>query len=163
MVILWQYSSHFYTLNSSTSFHAANDHSAADANADTNEIWWGAGSDVTKWVALFSCNFLNTSDSMWATIMGRVHQIMGFGSVMYIHSDQGDYLGDQLYDGEEIKTAFMDTCRVYQPYNSTPTICRVLYAYMSRSDTIESFSSKPPSIQSGEEPYYYLTVTVQPN
>ena len=156
-------SSHFYTKNSSTSFHEQNQHSDGESNADTCEIYWGYGSAITKWVALFSCNFLNTSDTLWNSVMWGAHQVLGFGSVMYIHSGQGTRFAQYLFNGKEVRQAFLDSCKEFQPYNDTPTICTVLFANRSDHDTIMSFSDKPPSIFSGEEQYYYQNITVQPN
>lgn len=133
-----------------------------EANVNSYEVWWGDGTDTkTKWVTTYSCNFLNNSGDYWSSIMQGVHLVMGFGSVMYIVSDEGDYYGDKLREGAKVKDAFFEGNRLYQPTNSTPTICRVLGADISKDDTISSYSRKPAPI-GGNDTYYYWTITVQP-
>lgn len=158
---------HYFTLNSSTNLHPSGESGEAEdyANADSYEILWGYDGDgvtpITKWVTTYNCNFLNTSGDYWTSIMQGVHLVMGFGSVMYVVADEGKTYGKKIREGEQIKTAFFDSARQYQPLNSDPVTVRVLGADISRSDTITNYSSKPQPIGSGEQ-YYYWTITVQP-
>ncbi|MHB8062971.1 MAG: DUF6345 domain-containing protein [Ruminiclostridium sp.] len=163
-------SMHYFTMNSSTDFHPDNGdqgHAEDIANADSQEVWWGYDvydvNPITKWVTTYSCNFLNTSGNGWNSIMQGVHLVMGFGSVMYIVADEGKTYGKKLREGTEIKTAFFDTAKQYQPQNSTPTIVRVLGAGISEHDTLTNYSEKPKPIGDANESYYYWTTTVQPN
>ncbi len=162
-------SMHYFTLDSSTDFHPDNGdagHAEDAANADSYEVYWGYDiqdyKPLTKWVTTYNCNFLNTSGDYWSSIMQGVHLVMGFGSVMYIVADEGKTYGKKLREGAEIKTAFFDAAKQYQPLNSTPTTVRVLGAAISEHDTLTNYSEKPAPIGSDNEDYYYWTVTVQP-
>ncbi|MEQ8197203.1 MAG: DUF6345 domain-containing protein [Clostridiaceae bacterium] len=149
---------HFYTLNSNTNFHTSegDDYS----NADSQEIWWGLNG-VTKWVATFSCNLLNSSGPKWTSIMGGVHQVLGYASTMYLDSRQTSYFASQIgYGTYSIKQGFFDSNAIYQPNTgSTPTVARVLAANISANDTLRSYSRKPAKIQDGTDTYNYWTIS----
>ncbi|GMX62936.1 hypothetical protein Elgi_27430 [Paenibacillus elgii] len=161
-------SNHFYTMNSSSLFHPSGDEGEREdnANADSNEIWWGyEGYNVspkTKWVSTYSCNFLNDSNPKWASIMQGVHMVTGFGNVMYMYSDEGTYYSTQLRQNAKIKDAFFNAARAYQIHSADPVIARVLAADISKDDTIQNYSRKPAPI-GGSDEYYYWSLTVQPS
>lgn len=58
---LGQSAAHFYTLNSSTNFHAYGDHFNSLANAKWDEIRWGANQQ--RWATMQTCNFLRNNNS----------------------------------------------------------------------------------------------------
>jgi len=149
---------HLFTLNSTTNFHTIENQNSA--NADVQEIWWGANGAQTKWVTTFSCNLLNSSDPKWNSIMGGVHLVLGFGRVMYLDSAQGTVYGDDLGLGTSFKDAFFNTNMSFQPKNDTPTLCRVLGAIASQYDNINYYSGTPSTIQSSPQSYSYWDVTV---
>lgn len=153
---------HYYTLNSSSSYHASGDtgEKNTSANLTTAEARWGKTGTSTKWVALFSCNFLNTSDSQYNQMMQGIHTCMGFGSVMWVDSRQGTMLGAELRIGRNIIDAFLDGATIYQSGKcDKDVIAKVIYASKSRSDVVFTYSSKPNPIGSGET-YYSITRTI---
>lgn len=158
---------HYYTLNSSTSFHPNSEAGHADnqANANSDEIWWGYNyngvTSKTKWVVTYSCNMLWSGGSGWAGIMQGVHMVCGFASVMYIVADEGTVFGQKLYQGNTVMSSFFDAAFLYQPLNSTPTTVRVLTADISQNDKINSYSVKPLPI-GGIDTYSYWDMVVQP-
>lgn len=154
---------HYYTLNSTTNYHASGDSGeiANAANVTTVEADWGKSGTDTKWVATFSCNFVNTSDSSYNTMMQGIHIYMGFGSVMWVDSREGALFGKELRNGNNIIDSFLDGVSKYQSGKCTnPVIAKTIYADISRNDTILNYSAKPSSIQSGTTTYYSITRTV---
>lgn len=123
---------------------------------------WGGGYSGEQWVTTFSCNFLNTDDPDWYSMMNGVHSVCGYGSVMYLDPRLGADYARNLVVGQTVKEAFFNANMVYEPENSTPTICRVLAADISQNDTIRSYSKKPLPITDGTEKYSYWDLTVQP-
>lgn len=158
---------HFRVMNSyNTADHSNEAHN--DLNADSNEIWFGYNSSgitsQTKWVSTYSCNFLNTSGPQWSSIMQGAHMVTGFGSLMYVHANEGKTLGYNLWDeNNKILDSFFSGARQFQPYgNDAQVIARVLYAERSEYDSLGSYSTKPEPIGTAGENYYYQSITINP-
>lgn len=107
---------------------------------------WGKNGSKTKWVSIFSCNFLNTDDqyAKKENIMNGLHALMGFSTKMYIDSRQGTYYATCLREGGNIIDSFFDSCYMCQRKKISGGVTAVVYyASKSRNDTIYEYSSKP--------------------
>ena len=146
---------HYYTCNSSTTFHKSGVENDASSNLLTTEARWGQRGTQTRWVALFTCNFLNSKDSQYTKMMQGLRICMGFGSTMYVDSRQGEMLGEDLYDGENIIDSFLKGASAYQD-EEVDGSCEavVIYTADSRDDTIKSSLTRQEPI--GGSTYYYV-------
>lgn len=133
-----------------------------NANFFTTDAKWGSMISAAKWVTTFSCNFLNTNDPDWYSMMNGVHSVCGYGTVMYLNPRLGADYARNLVVGQTVKEAFFNANMVYEPQNDHPVICRVLAADISQDDTIRSYSKTPLPIASDLEKYSYWDLTVQP-
>lgn len=148
---------HYYTCNSSTSFHNSSTESIGSSNLTTAEARWGKAGTQTRWVALFTCNFLNSNDSQWCMMMQGIRVCMGFGTTMWIDSREGEMFGEDLYDGEKIIDAFLDGASTYQSGKITGGVeAKAIYTSATRNDTIESSTARQTPI-GGDTTYYVIT------
>lgn len=148
---------HYYTCNSSTVFHSSGAESTGSSNLTTVEARWGKLGTQTRWVALFTCNFLNSDDSQYYMMMQGIRVCMGFGSTMWIDSREGTMFGSDLYDGENIIDSFLDGASTYQSGKITGGVkARVIYTTTTRDDTIEGSTARKTPI-GGQIVYHVLT------
>lgn len=134
---------HFYTKNSSTNF-CGSDKYTPDSNLLTTETEWGGGTAKTKWVALYSCNFLNQEDGCYKLPLNGIHQVLGFSTRMYVVSDCGKLFAQYLTSGKDIRTSFiMSAYTEILPRMNEKCVVTILSAKQSVNDTIYKYSSKP--------------------
>ncbi len=154
---------HYYNLNSFTDFHPSSNEGMSDANLTTKEAEWGKSGTATRWVATYSCNFLNTEDSYCRNMMQGINIMMGFSSTMYINSNEGMALGMDLGLGENIIDSFLaDAAKNQNGCLDNEGVAMVIYASAARNDTIYSYAyvnSKPNPI-GGSTAYYSITRTI---
>lgn len=138
---------HFYTNNGNKPHLATlGGESQGNCNLTTIEASeWGGSGTKTKWVAIFSCNFLNTYDqyAKKENIMNGLHILMGFSTKMYVDSRQAVAFSQAMRDGQKIIESFFSSCSYQTNRIKGGTTAVVYYAKKSRNDTIYSFSSKP--------------------
>lgn len=140
---------HFYTKNSNTNFTGADKYNK-EANLMTTEAKWGSGNAKTKWVALYTCNFLNQDDGCYKIMLEGVHQVLGFSTKMYIVSDCGYWFAKYLTAGYDIDSSFiMSAYKEILPRMDEKCVVTILSAKQSASDTIYKYSSKPSPIGRG--------------
>ncbi|ASS73768.1 hypothetical protein CIG75_01460 [Tumebacillus algifaecis] len=118
----WAYSngkgagSHFYTANSSSTFHTSE--TQDNSNAQWDEIRWGGSS--MRWATMYQCNFLrnggisSNETKIWNMFQG-LHLMMGFSSIMYLDSREGSRYAARIGAGWTIKESFFDAAAYYQP------------------------------------------------
>ena len=153
---------HYYTCNSTTKYHGSGDaEERKDAsNLTTVEARWGKGSAKTRWVALYTCNFLNTNDSNWNQMMQGIRVCMGFSSKMYVNSDEGKLFGLDLYYGKKMIDSFLDNAQYFQSGKVTGGVkARVIYTNATRNDTINSSKLQQAPI-TGSGSYYSIVRTI---
>ncbi|TCP55935.1 hypothetical protein EV586_103594 [Tumebacillus sp. BK434] len=144
--------SHFYTANSSTTFHTSE--TQESSNAQWDEIRWG--DDSMRWATMYQCNFLrnfgNTAyeTKIWNMFQG-LHLMMGFSSIMYLDSAEGGRYAARMGAGWTIKDSFFDAAAYYQPQlpygDSDPTgsvIARVKGYSTKGSDNYASSTAAAP-------------------
>ena len=146
---------HYYTCNSSTSFHKSGVETDVSSNLFTSEARWGRSGTQTRWVALFTCNFLNSKDPQYTQMMQGIRICMGFGSTMYIDSRQGTMFGEDLYEGVNIIDSFLRGASTYQR-GMVDGGCEavVIYTDNTRDDTIKTVLARQEPI--GGSTYYYV-------
>lgn len=156
------HSAHFYTLNSSTTFHTSE--SDGRANAQWDEIRWGSGN--MRWATMHSCNFLANLGSttketqIWNMFRG-LHLMMGYASIMYLDSREGSYYTARIGAGATIKDSFFDAASRYQPQllptdssinnpsSGLPSVAARVKGYSSKSsDKWDSTTEAAPSYSS---------------
>lgn len=152
---------HYFTLNSSSKFHTSTDYDEHlwDSNLTTKEAEWGKAGTKTRWVGLFSCNFLNTDDPYYNHMMQGINICMGFETVMYIDSNQGYQFATDMGLGGNIIDCFLEGCSMYQTKKcTTDVVAKAIYAENARDDTLYNYAykySKPEPI-GGATKYYSL-------
>lgn len=150
---------HYFTCNSTTKYHGETETEERKdiSNLTTVEARWGKGSANTRWVALYTCNFLNTNDSQWKKMMEGIRVCMGFSSTMYVHSDEGKLFGLDLYYKKKMIDSFLDNAEYFQSGKvSGGVIARAIYTNATRNDTITTSPvQQAPISESGS--YYSIT------
>ncbi len=155
---------HYFTQNSFTSFHTSTNTSecSASSNLTTKEAEWGKTGTKTRWVSLFTCNFLNTNDGYYNHMMQGINICMGFETTMYIDSNQGYQFATDMGLGGNIIDCFLDGCSMYQTKKCTnDVVAKAIYAEKARNDTLYSYAyptTKPTPI-GGSTKYYSIKRT----
>lgn len=77
----------------------------------------GYGDAITKWLVVYTCNFLNTvqGDPYVLNMLsngGRL--VLGAGSKSYIDGEEGTYFGMYLAQGKTFKDAYFDAAKKAQ-------------------------------------------------
>lgn len=148
---------HYYTCNSSSKFHNSKNESAGSSNLTTAEARWGKSGTQTRWVALFTCNFLNSKDSQCGMMMQGLRVCMGFGTTMWIDSREGEKFGEDLYDGKKMIDAFLDGASMYQSGKIDGGVeAKAIYTPSTRNDTINSSTARQEPI-GGDTSYFVVT------
>ncbi len=152
---------HYYTLNSYTQFHKKETEDGA--NLTTTEAKWGKKGTSTRWVITFTCNFLNTIDPSYNSMMQGINIMMGFSSRMYINPRCGTALGSDMGLGCNIIDAFLNDNAKNQ-LSDEDTYAKVIYAEKARNDTIYNYAypNKPDPI-GGTTKYYSITRKIPAN
>lgn len=111
-------SAHFYTLNSSSSFHNKTTETAAASNAQWDDIRWGK--NKMRWATMYTCRFLSNDGSttnetkIWNMFRG-LRLMNGFATRMYLDSREASLYASRIAEGWTIKNAFVDAAYYYQP------------------------------------------------
>lgn len=148
---------HFYTNNSNKVFHKKENESGA--NLDVIEANWGSGASKTKWVVVYACNFLNSTDGCYKSVLNGVHQVLGFSTKMYITKECSGVFAFYLSHGFSIRDSFFwSAIEEMGPNMNEKCIATVLTAKQSVEDTIFNYSSKPSPWGRGGTYYQYDAV-----
>lgn len=151
---------HYFTQNSFTSFHNTTDYSESSysSNLETTEAAWGKTGTKTRWVALFTCNFLNPIDSKYNNMMQGISICMGFETTMYLVGTQGWQFASDMGYGYPIIDSFLDGCEIHQTGKcDNDVVATAIYYYKARNDTIYSYNMvRPVSID--KNPSIYRTI-----
>lgn len=154
---------HYYTMNSNSRFHSQSNESAYASNVSCAEVAWGKTASYTRWVALYTCNFLNTDDQTYSNMMQGINICMGFSTSMYVDSREGGAFGKDVGSGEKIIDSFLANAAKYQSKKlGHDIVATAIYAKDARNDTIDTFgyrNTSPASIFNGGE-YYSISRTI---
>jgi hypothetical protein len=116
-----------------------NSHSAADLNFSLSEANFGYGNAVTKWVLLYTCNFINESSlANVRTMMKGCNIVMGYDGQSYLNEPQGTQIGTNLRVGKTIINSFFSTGNLHMQYGGFATIARAVYINDAYGDTINT-------------------------
>lgn len=157
---VYRNSLHYYTMNSFTNFHTTASETVDSSNLTTMEAEWGKSGTKTRWVAAYSCNFLNTTAYNYNHMMQGINIMLGFGTTMYINSNEGMGFAMDLGLGANIIDSFLaDAARNQAGTLDKDGQAKAIYAASARNDTLYSYayaSSKPNPI-GGSTKYYSIT------
>ncbi len=151
---------HFHVVSASNTTHS-------DATSSSNNASSQSTRFNHKYVAMYTCNWLNwgtTTQSVnaFSTMSSGCRQELGFATVMYLDSREGNMFGYRMVDYvEPIKTAFFESAKYYQPQNSNTVKARVCVWNSAANDTFYSgATTRAPGYASNSSQYSYYTVEI---
>lgn len=156
-------SGHFSTANGNT--HPSGTEANVDTNFEYGEAYWGTENgnpSKTKWVTMYSCNFLNyeTNLTKWGktdwNILDGIHMLLGYATTMYIVGAEGEYYGSLLYNQNKVKDAFFTAAQRYQTANSEDVIARIIYPGSTENDTIATYGYRPVTFRNSNGGGYWI-------
>lgn len=119
--------------------HSSNksNHSIQDLNFSLNEAKFGYGTASTKWVFLYTCNFINESslNNVKSMMMG-CNIVMGYHGSAYLNEPQGTQIGKNLREGRTVINSFFSTRDIHIQYAGFPTTARAVYVNDAYGDTL---------------------------
>lgn len=157
---------HFFASSANDSSHFNSEHtSAIDPFEASNQNLVLSH----KYVAMYTCNWLNWADNtqhdiVFATMGSGCRMQMGFGSRMYLDSREGTLFGERMVDySDTIYNAFVTAANTYQKQGEDPKTLRIIYWIPALHDTFySSVSGTAPGYQSNVSQYALYSLQIIP-
>lgn len=106
------------------------------------EAKFGKGNSRTKWVAAYTCNYLNDSVYSYDDLkkkMEGVNIVLGFSTKCLLTTDQTDIFSTQLLMGTSIIDAWVQSASVQKKKMSKRTVVTAMYVEEAYNDNIYSY------------------------
>ncbi len=106
------------------------------------EAKFGKGNSRTKWVAAYTCNYLNDSVYSYDDLkkkMEGVNIVLGFSTKCLLTTDQTDIFSTQLLTGTSIIDAWVQSASVQKKKMSKRTVVTAMYVEEAYNDNIYSY------------------------
>lgn len=103
------------------------------------EAKFGKGNSRTKWVAAYTCNYLNEdvrSRSELKKKMEGANIVLGFSTRCYLTTEQTNIFASRLYEGHSIIDAWVRAAAVQENYMSSKTKATAMFVEEAYSDNI---------------------------
>lgn len=112
-------------------------HSLPDLNFNLSEAKFGYGNASTKWVFMYTCNFINESSvANVKSMMNGCNIVMGYDGKAYLSEPQGNQIGKNLEEGKTVINSFFSTENLHMQYGGFSTTARAVYVNDAYGDTL---------------------------
>lgn len=114
-------------------------HDNSELNFSISDAKFGYGTSRTKWIAAYTCNFLNHTNNELKPIMQGVNIVLGYSTVSYLIDEQMELFGKKLDEGKTIINSWFASSSKHTQYSPVDSTMKAMYVKDAEGDTIYRF------------------------